>query len=123
MTCPTTTNHLRRRRRRGIFLTDTLIGFAITATLALVLVTAITKSHRAETRLDDGAAAWRIAQRAMADLQQGKPPNKTEEAEIKVTDAAGGAKSPGQTWTNVTVSYHGHTASLIGLVPTKRGAP
>ena len=113
----------RRRKRRGIFMTDTMIGFAITAVLALVLVTAVTKSRRAETRLDDGSAAWRIAQRAMADLQQGKMPNKTEEAEIKVTVAPGGAKTPGQTWTNVTVTYRGRTATLIGLVPTKRGTP
>jgi len=111
----------RRRRRHGIFLTDAMIGFAITAVLALALVTAITKARRAETRLDEGAAAMRIARRAMADLRQGKPPPNVDDAdtEIKVTTLTGGAKATDQIWANVTVTYHGRGASLVGLVPVK----
>jgi len=112
----------RRRRRHGIFLTDAMIGFAITAVLALALVTAITKARRAETRLDEGAAAMRIARRAMADLRQGKPLAKITddaETEIKVTPLDGGAKPANQTWASVSVTYHGRSASLVGLVPAK----
>ena len=111
----------RRHRRHGIFLTDAMIGFAITAALALALVTAITKARRAETRLDEGAAAMRIARRAMADLRQGKPQAKADDAdtEIKVTTLTGGAKATEQIWASVTVTCHGRSASLVGLVPAK----
>jgi hypothetical protein len=111
-----------RRRRHGIFLADTMIGFAIAAVLGLVLVTAITQTKRSQARIDDTTTATRIARRVITDLQAGKPaPAKLDEAEVKVSPAAGGVAVAGQAWVEVTITYHGRTATLVGLMP-KGGA-
>jgi type II secretory pathway pseudopilin PulG len=100
-----------------MFLADTMVGFAITAVLALVLVTGITQSRRAQNRLDDGAAALRIARRVMTGLQEGGAAPRIDEADVKVKPAPGGTAIPGRAWVEVTVNYHGRTASLVGLTP------
>ena len=110
-----------RQRRRGMFLADTMVGFAIAAVLALVLVTGITQSRRAQVRLDDGAAAMRIAQRVMIGLQEGTAAPRIDEAEVKVSPARGGTAVPGRVWVEVSVNYHGRTASLVGLTPQQGG--
>src|SRR3954452_15645814 len=98
----------RRWRRRGIFLADAMFGFAITAVLGLVLVTAITQSRRSQERLDDIAAATRVAQRAMSELQAGRDvPKQFADAEVMVAPATGGAAVAGSAWVAVTVNYHG----------------
>jgi hypothetical protein len=111
-----------RRQRRGLFLADTIVGFTITAVLALVLVTGITQSRRAQVRLDDGAAALRIAQRVMTGLQEGTAALRIDEADVKVKPAPGGTAIPGRQWVEVSVIYHGRSASLIGLTPQQGGA-
>jgi type II secretory pathway pseudopilin PulG len=111
-----------RQRRRGLFLADAMIGFAITAVLGLVLVTAITQTKRSQERLDETTTATRIARRVMTDLQAGKPaPAKLDDAEVKVSPTTGGAAVAGQAWIEVTATYHGRTATLVGLTP-KEGA-
>jgi hypothetical protein len=112
-----------RRRRRGVFLADAMFGFAITAVLGLVLVTAITQSRRSQERLDEGAAAARIAQRAMGELQAGRVvPKEFADADVTVAPATGGGAIAGQAWVEVRVNYHGRTATLVGLTPSKGGA-
>ena len=112
-----------RRRRRGIFLADAMFGFAITAVLGLVLVTGITQSRRSRERLEDGAAAARIAQRAMAEVQAGRrvAPKQFADAEVTVAPATGGTTITGQAWVTVSVKCHGRVATLVGLAP-KGGA-
>jgi len=106
----------RRRQRRGIFLADAMFGFAITAVLGLVLVAGITQARRSQARLDEGAAATRIAQRALGELQTGRVvPKQFADAEVTVAPATGGAAVAGQTWVTVSVTYHGRTATLVGL--------
>ena len=115
----------RRWRRRGIFLADAMFGFAIIAVLGLVLVTAITQARRSQERLDEGAAATRIAQRAMSELQAGRVvPKQLGDADVTVgpATAAGGAAIAGQAWVEVRVHYHGRSATLVGLTPSKGGA-
>jgi Na+-transporting NADH:ubiquinone oxidoreductase subunit NqrF len=108
----------RQRPRRGIFLADAMFGFAIIAVLGLVLVTGITQSRRSQVRLDDGAAASRIAQRALGELQAGRVvPKQFAEAEVTVAPATGGAEVAGQVWVAVSVNYHGRSATLVGLTP------
>ncbi len=107
-----------RRHRGGFFLADTVMGFIVVGILGLILVTAITKSSRARDRLEESAAADRIAQRVMGVLREGKPaPGALGDAQIKVKSATGGAAVAGQRWVEVSVAYHGHSASLVGLVP------
>jgi hypothetical protein len=111
-----------RRRRHAVFLADAMFGFAITAVLGLVLVTAITQSRRSQERLDDVAAATRIAQRAMSELQAGRVvPKQFAEAEVTVAPATGGAPVAGGAWVAVTVNYHGRSATLVGLTPKGGG--
>lgn len=112
----------RKRPRRGLFLADAMFGFAITAVLGLVLVTGITQARRSQGRLDEGAAAARVAQRVMGELQAGRVvPKKFADAEVTMTPATGGAAVAGQAWVAVSVNYHGRTATLVGLTP-KGGA-
>jgi hypothetical protein len=107
-----------RSRRRGFFLFDTIAGLTLASVLGWVLVTAIVQSQRTQQRLDESAAAMRIAQRVIYTLQQGKPaPDKVDEAQIQVKPAAGGAPVAGRTWVEVSVNYRGRTAWLIGLTP------
>ena len=108
------------RPRRGIFLADTMIGFTLTAVLALLLVTAITKTHRAEERLDSNATSVRMARRVMTNLQQGGPaPLRIDDAEVKVTPAPGGDKIAGHAWVQVKITRDGRSTTLVGLVPRK----
>jgi Na+-transporting NADH:ubiquinone oxidoreductase subunit NqrF len=105
-----------RWRRRGMFLADAMFGFAITAVLGLVLVAGITQARRSQVRLDEGAAATRIAQRALVELQAGRVvPKEFADAEVTVAPASGGATIAGQAWVTVNVKYHGRSASLVGL--------
>src|SRR5438552_12818471 len=108
----------RRRRHSGFFLMDTVIGLGVVTILAWILVTAVTKGRRAQDRIDDGNAATQMAQRVLAQLQAGKTaPATLDEAEVVVKPAVGGQAVAGQRWTNVTVTYHGRNASLVGLAP------
>ncbi len=110
------------RRYAGFFLVDTVFGFVIAGVVATALVVAITSAGRAERRLDEGAQAMRIAQRAMATLREGKTaPGELGEARIVVKVAAGGEKVAGREWVEVVVEYHGRTASLTGLAPMRGG--
>lgn len=110
------------RRHAGFFLVDTVFGFVIAGVIATALVVAITSAGRAERRLDDGAQAMRIAERAMGTLREGKAaPAEIGEARIAVKSAAGGEKVAGREWVEVVVDYHGRTASLIGLAPMRGG--
>jgi hypothetical protein len=113
----------RHLRRRGFFLADTVMGFIVVGILGVILVTAITKSSRARDRLEESATADRIAQRVMGVLREGKPgPATLGDAQVKVKAASGGAVVAGQRWVEVSVVYHGRSASLVGLVPAG-GAP
>ena len=108
------------RPRRGFFLTDTMIGFALTAVLALLLVTAITHTHRAEERLDSNATSLRMARRVMTVLQKGGPaPLRIDDAEVKVIPAPGGDQVAGHAWVQVTIMRDGRSTALVGLVPRK----
>ena len=109
------------RRNAGFFLVDTVFGFVIASVLATALVVAITSAGRAERRLEEGAQAMRIAERAMATLREGKAaPAEVSEARIVVKSAAG-EKVAGREWVEVVVEYHGRRASLTGLAPMRGG--
>jgi type II secretory pathway pseudopilin PulG len=102
---------------------DTIVGLVITGILGTILVVAITRGGAAERRLADSATATRIAQRAMSTLHNGKtPPAEFDGATVSVQPTEGGATLPDHRWVQVTVTYHGRTTSLVGLVPTKGGA-
>jgi len=110
------------RRHAGFFLVDTVFGFVIASVLATALVVAITSAGRAERRLEDGAQAMRIAERAMATLREGKTaPAEVGDARIVVKSAAGAQKVAGREWVEVVVEYHGRRASLTGLAPMRGG--
>jgi hypothetical protein len=105
-------------RRHGFFLMDTVIGLVIAGVLGLVLVVAITQGGKAQRRLDDGAAAARVAQRVMAALHERRPPPaELGGAKVEVRPAEGGAKIAGSRWVEVVVNYNGRRATLVGLVP------
>jgi hypothetical protein len=101
----------RRRRSAGYMMVDTVIGLVIAGMLGLILIVAIMKASRAGDRVEDGAAATRLAQRALVAVQQGKPPEVGTEATVQVMPVT----VEGQRWVEVTVNYHGRSATLVGL--------
>jgi type II secretory pathway pseudopilin PulG len=111
------------RPRRGIFLADTMIGFAILAILSIVVVTGIVQSRKSQERLADNVRTIRMARRVMTILQDGgAAPVRIDDAEVSVHPAPGGQDVPGHAWVEVQVQKAGRTAKLVGLVPRK-GAP
>jgi hypothetical protein len=108
------------RPRRGIFLADTMIGFALMALLSVMLVVAITRTHRAGERLDTSNASTRTARRVITLLQHGQPaPPRMDDAEIRINPAPGGIEVPGHAWVEVTVVRQKRPVTLVGLVPRK----
>jgi type II secretory pathway pseudopilin PulG len=107
-----------KQRRRGFFLTDSIVGFIIIGVLGLILVIAITSSSRAQRRLDDSAAATIAAERAAAMLREGKPaPQTIDEASIKIEPAPGGQAVVNHKWVRITATQNGRSAALVALVP------
>ena len=90
---------------------DTSVGVVIAGMLGLILIVAITKATRAGDRIEDGAAAARLAQRALVAVQQGQTPHVGAEATVQVKPVS----VEGRRWVEVTVSYHGRSATLVGL--------
>ena len=112
------TTSQRARRRRGFFLTDSIVGFMLIGMLGLALVVAVTTASKAKRRLDDSAGAATAAEQVMAMLRDGKAaPQSIGEASVAVRAAQGGAAVAGQRWVEVIVKRNGRTASLVGLVP------
>jgi type II secretory pathway pseudopilin PulG len=106
------------RRRRGFFMIDTIVGFMVIGMVALLLVVAVTDSGKAQRRIEDSGTALRAAERAMTALQEGRAAPKTVgEAQIVVGPAKGGAAVDGRQWVEVTATYNGRKAGLVGLVP------
>ena len=112
------TARMSQYRRRGFFLTDSIVGFIIIGVLGLILVIAITSSSRAQRRLDESAAATIAAERAAALLREGKAaPQTVDEASIKVEPAPGGQAVANHKWVCITATREGRAATLIVLVP------
>ena len=110
------------RRQAGFFLLDTVFGLAIAGILATALVGAIIAGGKAQRRLEDGATAMRYAQRVMGTLREGKSaPKSIDEAQVQIERLKDGEVAAGRGWVRVMVTYHEHSASLIGLTPVGGG--
>jgi type II secretory pathway pseudopilin PulG len=105
-------------RRRGFFLTDSIVGFIIIGVLGLILVIAITSSSKAQRRLDDSAAATIAAERAAAMLREGKAaPQTMDDVSIKIEPAPAGQAIANHRWVQITATRNGRSAALVALVP------
>lgn len=108
----------RPRVRHGILMADVMLGLAVLGVLTAVLISAMSRTHRAADRMSNARTAGRVAQEVLVDLQAGLPtPPQDAETKISVEPAGGGAKVQGRRWVQVVVSFRGESGLLVGLVP------
>ena len=109
---------MRRPRRRGIMLTDAVLGIALLVTIGVVLSSTVARHGKATERLSASRAALRAAERVMTDLQLGQAPPASDEAtRWQVTRLESPAAPRGQVWVEVRVEHRGRSATLNGIVP------
>lgn len=105
------------RRRRGIMLTDVVLGIALLGLVGVLLATTVERHGKATQRLAASRAALRAADRVMSDLQIGQaPPASDERTRWQVTPLDAPAPR-GQVWVEVRVVHRDRAATLIGAVP------
>jgi hypothetical protein len=99
-------------RRRGFLTIDAVAGLILLTTLAVVLATAIGQRVRAANRLADSRTASRLAEAALFDLQQNRPPP----AGVGVRHLLPGREDDVLQWVQVTATVNGRTVALTGAV-------
>jgi type II secretory pathway pseudopilin PulG len=110
-------------RPYGFFTIDALIGLFIIAALASALAVAMGRQRQSVTRFGDSRAAVHLAERALLNLQRGRPlPPVDDQTAISVKNL----DTPGtgsQVWVEVSATVRGRTQNLIGLVPAAEARP
>lgn len=104
-------------RRRGLFLTDMIVGLILVVALTAVLGAMVWRTNLIEKKLADNRAALRLAERALADLRAGSAIDASNVRVRRLTDG-----TAGQMWVEVTASVDGRSVALVGLV-RKEAAP
>ena len=111
-------------RRKGLFLSDVIIGLAIVAVLTVSLMAALGRHRQASRKLADLREATRSAEAVLTDLQAGRASPASDLAFTVAAispptgDAASGPAPSGGTWVEVAVTVGGQRATLTGLVPS-----
>ena len=110
-----------RRRARGFFTTDALVGLLIVAALSAALAVGAGRHRRATLRLDDTREASHLAERALVALQTGRPvPAHVADARLVVQTLPDPAPV-GHRWVEVSATVRDRSSSLIGLAPAEAG--
>jgi len=116
-----------QRPRRGVFLTDMIVGMTIMLLLGAVLASAAIRRNKGAEQLADSRHATRIAEQALTALQLGQTsPTPPEGATIEIVPIDGVKDVPsGYKWVAVRVLHKNRTANLTGLVraDAKGGTP
>jgi hypothetical protein len=109
-------------------LLDTLLGMGLVVAMLMLLAVDVTQQRRATMRLAQRRAAVNLAERALTDLQAGRPAPAAEDGmTLSVVDLPiprGPGYASGR-WVEVRVTGPAGTQSLIGLiaVPWQRPRP
>ena len=99
--------------------TDMLFGIIIVAILTGVLLGSVHHERSAEAALADSRSAIHLAEHALLNLQHHQPlPSLTSEMQLKLQPSPDGTAPAGFTWAKIQATVHGHTKSLLGIVPT-----
>jgi type II secretory pathway pseudopilin PulG len=107
-----------RRTRHGFLIADVMMGLAVLGVVAVVLISASSRTGRAADRLSNARTAGRVAEQVLVEMQAGLPLSQPDaETKIAVEPTAGGANVPGRRWVRVVVSFRGESRLLVGLVP------
>jgi hypothetical protein len=120
-----TRQRLRPRSRGGYFSTDALIGLILVAALAAALAVATARQRRSSQHFGDAREAVHLAERAMLELQTGKPAPTTQPAGGDVTLSVRPLADPapqGSRWVEISTSVRGRRATLMGLAPAPEEA-
>jgi len=112
----------RPRVGMGFILLDAVGALILLTALVTALAAGSYQHHRALAKLDAGQAALRLAERAMADLQHGRPPEtRVGAGRVRVVSLPQAAPVGGWRWVRVEAMFDGAQASLTGLVSRKGG--
>jgi hypothetical protein len=109
----------KRIGRPGFVAMDMLVGLIIICSVAVMLATTVRRAHAAESELADSRCALRFAEHVLLNLQHKQAvPSLPAEMRLSLHRAAGGIAPAGFVWATVDVSFHRHSRSLTGIVPT-----
>ena len=106
-----------RRKRRGIMLTDVVLGIALLAMVAALLATTVARQAQATERLAASRAAMRFAERVVGDLQLGQAPPASDERTRWQVKPLESPAPRGRVWVEVRVTHRGREATLTAVVP------
>ncbi|XAM00067.1 hypothetical protein OT109_01515 [Phycisphaeraceae bacterium D3-23] len=107
-----------RRRCRGIFITDAVVGLSILA--ALITIAAITLGHdqRATRAATEHRQLTATAEEALLALRLGQTPETPElPVELILEQVTMDDAPPGKAWVRATASRGGQSVSLLTLAP------
>ncbi|MDQ3440399.1 MAG: hypothetical protein M3478_08640 [Planctomycetota bacterium] len=103
--------------RRGIMLTDVVLGLALLATIGVLLSATVGRHGRATDRLYASRAALRAAEHVLTDLQRGQAPPASDERTRWDVRRLESPAPAGQAWIEVHVVHRERSATLTGLAP------
>jgi type II secretory pathway pseudopilin PulG len=107
-----------RVSRHGFLLVDVITGLVLLTALGTAMVVAQSARSHAARKLADTRAAIRLAERALMELQSGRPtPTDTPDAQTEVRPLTSDPAISGTKWVRVRTTLHGQSAVLCGLVP------
>lgn len=121
-------------RRRGIFITDAVIGLAVLATLMAVTAITLGYDHRAQRAALDHRRLTTAAEQAMRSLQLGHTADDAARDATADAVAAGhtielaferlpdGDAPDGRVWVRVTATHAGQSIELVGVAPEEAAA-
>jgi hypothetical protein len=97
---------------------DVAAGFTILIVLGLAFSVALAGRDRASRKLANTRAAWRLAERAMVELQGSRPsPTPADGERVEVAPVDGTPPATGKAWVQLRAVVQGQSASLYGAVP------
>lgn len=109
---------MKAHRHRAFFLIDTVMGLAIIASVAILLIASVRHEQSAELKLTASRSAIHLAEHALLNLQHGQPmPAVTGDTHLTIHRATGGTAPAGYVWVTVDATVRGHHRSLVGVVP------
>ena len=109
---------MHRNNRCGFVMADVLTGIALLVVLSGAMIVAQSARSHAAQKFADTRAAVRLAERALIELQNGRPlPTDAPDAKLEVAPLAAEAGVAGRKWIEVRATLRSQKAVLCGLVP------
>jgi len=105
----------KRRRERGFFLADVLMGILMVGMLASVLAVSLTRFHAARERLASDRTAADAAHRTLIAVRM-------KQIAPEIADVSIVTKDHDANWISVTATCRGRSVTLLGMASDGGGS-